>query len=74
MGDIQISRDGNRTFVVGPSGRKVVLEVWDPTSGKAKFTKAGRERARRQEGLYVVDIPVIRHDWLTGQETVEYTY
>ena len=58
MGNIQISRDGNKKFITGPSGRKVVLEVWNPTTGKAKFTKAGRERARRQEGVYVVDIPV----------------
>ena len=72
MGNIQISRDGNKKFVTGPSGRKVVLEVWDPNTGRARFTKAGRERARRQEGVYVVDIPVLRHDWLTGQETEEY--
>ena len=45
MGNVQISRDGNRKFITGPSGRKVVLEVWNPTTGKAKFTKAGRERA-----------------------------
>ena len=71
-GNILVSRDGNKKFVRGPSGRKVLLEVWNPTTGKAKFTKAGRERARRQEGVYVVDIPVLWHDWLTGQETEEY--
>ena len=62
MGDIQISRGGNKKFVTGQSGRKVVLEVWDPLTGNARFTKAGRERARRQEGVFVVDIPVLRHD------------
>ena len=71
MGNIQISRDGNKKFVRGPSGRKVVLEVWDPLAGKAKFT-TGRERARRQEGVYVVDIPVIKRDVRTEQETEEY--
>ena len=58
MGNVQISRDGNKKFVTDPSGRKVILEVWDPATGRARFTKAGRERARRQEGVYVVDIPV----------------
>ncbi len=57
MGLVHIKRDGNRRFIRGPSGRRVLLEVFYVRRGVGRFTEAGRRRARQQEGVYQVDIP-----------------